>query len=131
MAYDQSLKKTLYSVGVIVLLLAIYLLASKTPAAEPVTTVVPTIFAEARGAMDWNASKWHQFRKDPDNQWQLSSREQRSRNGRGPHEWLPRFDQCLYISRFVSTMKRYGLDQDPQKMQRLASQRQRCYTQFQ
>ena len=69
--------------------------------------------------------------QDKNNQWPMTYAQQMARGGRSPLAWLPVFEQCLYISRFVDMAQDYGLDVSPGEMQQLLSQRQRCYTQFQ
>lgn len=95
------------------------------------TTVVPEAFANDRGAREWDEATWQAFHQSPANRWLLSKADAQARSGRGPGQWLPPLDQCLYLSRFVATLERFDLDSNTAEMQQLAAQRQRCYTQFQ
>ena len=117
--------------GLVMLGAIAYLVHATGPDDLNEVPLVPLAFAEARGADRWSADERLQFTSDPINRWRMPSQDWRTRGALGPGDWLPSIDQCLYISRFVSVMRRYELDGHPAEMRQLTAQRQRCYTQFQ
>jgi hypothetical protein len=120
--------------GIILLtttLLILLALATGTPADLKDATVVPPAWASDHGAADWDDANWEAFRADPGNHWRLSEQALQARNGKGPDEWLPPNDQCRYLSRFVGTLERFDLNPGERWARQLATQHQRCYTQFQ
>lgn len=127
-------KKDLRILAIILLLAATLTLAALLLAAPDnlkETTVVPAGYAMDHGAESWDETTWEAFNTSPANRWILTDAEIWTRAGRGPAEWLPPLEQCLYQSRFDMTLEQFDLDSDAAEDAQRALQRQRCYTQFQ
>ncbi|MFO7994889.1 MAG: hypothetical protein R6U69_12140 [Marinobacter sp.] len=127
-----SPQTTVVSTALTAVLAAVAVLGVFTSAGSVQSTqVVPLEFAHQRGAYAWPDETVQALIKDPDNTILLSQTDINERKGRGPLEWLPPSAQCQYIGRFMTLIKRYGLETDPGEMTTLAASRQRCATQFQ
>lgn len=71
--------------------------------------VVPLAWAWEHGAWQWSDEKRERFANDLTHLWPVELGLNRSKGAQGPDEWLPPTGQCGYVSRFVRTVKKYGL----------------------
>ena len=89
--------------------------------------LVPLKYGWDRGAHGWTVKKRKKFANDPNNLFAVEKSVNRQKSAYGPAEWLPpniKF-RCMYILRFQSIVKTYGLKQSLSELIKIDAFRER------
>ncbi|WP_158071601.1 HNH endonuclease family protein [Pseudonocardia sp. Ae717_Ps2] len=71
--------------------------------------VIPLALAHRSGAHAWTDRQREVFANDPDNLLAVSAQVNRSKSDKGPEQWMPPVDACVYAHDFVRVATRYQL----------------------
>jgi hypothetical protein len=71
--------------------------------------IIPLKWAHGHGGDRWTADRKRAFANDPANLLATSASANRSKGAKGPDQWMPSIDQCMYAKRWESLLGKYQL----------------------
>ncbi|CAN2174781.1 Domain of unknown function DUF1524 [Candidatus Nanopelagicaceae bacterium] len=92
--------------------------------------LVPLSEAWRSGAWNWTAAQRQQYANDLSDKRSLiavSLNSNRSKGDKDPASWLPKLDQCIYISNWVVTKWRFSLTYDLKEKAEVVRISQECF----
>ena len=78
--------------------------------------IIPLKWAHGHGGDRWALAQKRQFANDPENLLATWSSANRSKGAKGPDQWMPVIDQCLYLTRWKELLNKYKLIYAPEEI---------------